>query len=80
MARGRGRRAPGGVRGRMPAQLRRSYLSGKVAPRIRWGTGGDFKRCVRQGRKHGMGSKAEGACARLHHSATGRWPGRNRGH
>jgi hypothetical protein len=62
----------------MPKQLERAYLSGKVAPRIRWGTGGDFTRCVRQARKHGMGGKAEGACAKLHKKATGMWPGDRR--
>ena len=63
----------------MPAQLQRSYLSGKVAPRIRWGTGGDFTRCVRQAQKHGMSpSVAKGACAKLHKRATGMWPGDRR--
>lgn len=64
----------------MPPQLQRSYVSGKVAARIRWGTGGDFGRCVRQARKHGMGRMAEGACATLHHRATGQWPGKGRSH
>lgn len=64
----------------MPGQLQRSYLTGKVAPRIRWGVAGDWRRCVRQARVHGMGSKAEGACARLHRKATGQWPGRGRRH
>jgi hypothetical protein len=63
----------------MPKQLERSYLSGKVAPRIRWGTGGDFTRCVRQARKHGMSDGvAKGACAKLHKRATGMWPGDKR--
>jgi hypothetical protein len=62
----------------MPPQLQRSYLTGKVAARIRWGTPGDFTRCVRQAKVHGMGRMAEGACARLHHKATGMWPGDRR--
>lgn len=63
----------------MPKQLRRSYLSGKVAGRIRWRTGGDFTRCVRQARKHGMTNRqAKGACAKLHKAATGMWPGDRR--
>lgn len=64
---------------RMPAQLQRSYVAGKVAQRIRWGVPGDFKRCVTQARIHGMGRKAEGACAMLHHKALGVWPGREHG-
>jgi hypothetical protein len=61
---------------RMPAQLQQSYIAGKVAQRIRWGVPGDFKRCVAQAKIHGMGRKAEGACAMLHHKALGAWPGR----
>lgn len=78
-----GRRAPsrgGGGVSAMPPQLQRSYLSGKVAPRIQWGRSGDFIRCVRQAKVHGMGHMAEGACARLHRKATGQWPGRGRKH
>lgn len=63
---------------RMPPQLRESYLRGKVAARIRWGTPGDFTRCVAQAKIHGMGRKAEGACARLHRDAVGFWPGDRR--
>lgn len=62
----------------MPKQLEKSYLSGKVAPRIRWGSGGDFTRCVRQARKHGIGRKSEGMCAKLHKKKTGMWPGDRR--
>ncbi len=65
---------------RMPPQLQKSYLSGKVAARIRWGSGGDFNRCVRQAKKHGMGVKAKGACATLHKKATGFYPGKGRNH
>lgn len=61
---------------RMPPQLQKSYIAGKVAQRIRWGVPGDFKRCVAQAKVHGMGRKAEGACAMLHHKALGAWPGR----
>lgn len=64
---------------RMPAQLQQSYIAGKVAKRIRWGVPGDFKRCVAQAKVHGMGRKAEGACAMLHHKALGAWPGREHG-
>lgn len=64
---------------RMPIQLQESYVAGKVAQRIRWGVPGDFKRCVAQAKIHGMGRKAEGACAMLHHKALGAWPGREHG-
>lgn len=59
---------------RAPAQLQRAYVTGKVATRIRWGTPGDFMRCVRQARKHGMGRKSKGFCANMHKAATGKWP------
>jgi hypothetical protein len=62
----------------MPKQLERSYLSGKVAPRIRWGTPGDFTRCTKQAAKHGIGGKSNGMCAKLHKRATGMWPGDKR--
>jgi hypothetical protein len=63
----------------MPKQLERSYLSGKVAARVKWKTGGDFTRCVSQARRHGMnGPMAKGACAKLHKKATGVWPGDKR--
>lgn len=64
---------------RMPIQLQKSYVAGKVAQRIRWGMPGDFKRCVAQAKIHGMGHMAEGACAMLHHKALGAWPGREHG-
>lgn len=64
---------------RMPAQLQKSYVAGKVSQRIRWGVPGDFKRCVAQAKLHGMGHMADGACAMLHHKALGAWPGREHG-
>lgn len=60
----------------MPPQLQKSYLSGKVAARIRWNTPGDFTRCVRQAIKHGMPPNvAKGACNGLHKKATGLYTG-----
>ncbi|GAA0897754.1 hypothetical protein [Pseudonocardia zijingensis] len=60
----------------MPAQLRESYLRGEVAARIRWGTPGDFRRCVAQATAHGVPARMrDGMCAELHHAATGLWPG-----
>jgi hypothetical protein len=63
----------------MPAQLRKSYLSGKVAARIRWRTGGDYGRCVKQAVKHGMSPPvARGVCQKLHKAATGLYTGDKR--
>lgn len=63
---------------RMPPQLQKSYLTGKVAARIRWNTPGDMTRCMAQAKVHGMGRMGPGACARLHKIATGVWPGDRR--
>lgn len=64
---------------RMPPQLRRSYLTGKVAARIRWNTPGDMRRCMRQARRHGVPQRMiAGMCAMLHRQATGMWPGDRR--
>lgn len=64
---------------RMPPQLQRSYLTGKVAARIRWGTPGDYRRCVKQALKHGMTSRqAHGVCQTLHKKATGMYTGDRR--
>lgn len=61
----------------MPPQLQRSWLTGKVARRIRWGTPNDFYRCLHQARKYGIPKRqAKGMCATLHHKATGQWPGK----
>lgn len=63
----------------MPRQLQQSYLTGKVAVRIRWNTGGDFTRCVKQAVKHGMRpGVARGVCNKLHKKATGVYPGDRR--
>lgn len=63
----------------MPPQLQKSYLSGKVAARIRWKTPGDWGRCRIQALKHGMTPhQAAGACNRLHKLATGVYPGDRR--
>jgi hypothetical protein len=60
-------------------RLRRYWLAGKGALAIRWGTDGDFKRCVRQMREHAPTMRdPEGYCAELHHEATGMWPGDRR--
>lgn len=67
------------AKSRMPPQLRESYLHGKVAARIRWGTPGDYRRCVKQAMKHGMSSGvAHGLCQTLHKKATGMYTGDRR--
>ncbi|UJQ86337.1 hypothetical protein WOJTEK_8 [Gordonia phage Wojtek] len=64
---------------RMPPQLQKSYLTGKVAKRIRWGTPGDYRRCRRQALKHGMTPhQAAGVCQTLHKKATGMYTGDRR--
>lgn len=62
--------------GRMPPNLRRYWLYGPGALKIRWGTPGDFTRCVRNLREHV--SDPQGTCANLHKDATGMWPGDRR--
>lgn len=59
---------------RMPPQLKRYWLVGPGAAKIRWGTPGDFDRCVRALRGK-FPEDTEGLCANLHHEALGKWPG-----
>lgn len=60
-------------------RLKRWYLRGEGAARIRWGTEGSFRRCLSIAREHMDEQRAKGFCANLYHEATGRWPGRPRG-
>ena len=55
-------------------KLRRYWLYGEGAAKIRWNTGGDWKRCVRLLSKH-LGPRAKGYCALRHKEATGLWTG-----
>jgi hypothetical protein len=55
-------------------QLRRYWTSGKGAAKIRWGTPGDWTRCVRQLSKY-MGPRAKGYCQLRHKDATGVYTG-----
>ncbi len=55
-------------------KLRRYWLYGKGALKIRWNTPGDWTRCYRQLRKY-MGIRAKGYCSLRHKEATGVWPG-----
>lgn len=62
------------VPGRMPQQLIEYWVHGKGALKIRWGTPGDFNRCVRNLRKY-FPRNPEGLCNRLHTRALGVPPG-----
>jgi hypothetical protein len=55
-------------------KLRRYWLYGKGAAKIRWNTPGDWTRCVRHLAKY-MGPRAKGYCALRHKEATGLWTG-----
>lgn len=59
-------------------ELERYWTRGEGAAKIRWGTPGDFNRCVRNLREH-FPRDPEGLCANLHHEALGVWPGREHG-
>lgn len=54
--------------------LRRYWTRGKGALKIRWGTPGDWKRCVRYLRKY-LGVRAKGYCQLRHKEATGVYTG-----
>lgn len=58
-------------------KLRRYWLHGEGALKIRWGTPGDWTRCVRHLSKY-MGPRARGYCALRHKEATGMWTGDKR--
>lgn len=55
-------------------KLRRYWLYGKGALKIRWNTPGDWTRCFRHLAKY-MGPRAKGYCALRHKEATGMWTG-----
>jgi hypothetical protein len=55
-------------------KLRRYWTTGKGALKIRWGTPGDWTRCVRQLSKY-MGPRAKGYCQLRHKDATGLYTG-----
>lgn len=58
------------AQGRMPAQLRRYWIS-----EIAWRQEGAFRRCVAELLEHGVPpGQVNGACANLHKRATGKWP------
>jgi hypothetical protein len=55
-------------------KLRKYWTVGKGGAKIRWGTGGDSTRCVRNLSKY-MGPRAKGYCALRHKEMNGVWPG-----
>jgi hypothetical protein len=69
---------PNPARG-MPAQLKRYWLVGKGAAKIRWGMPHDFDRCVRNLRKH-FPENPKGLCNILHTQRLGAPPGKGHGH
>lgn len=54
--------------------LRRYWLRGRGAAKIRWGTKGDWRRCYRKLFKY-MGTRAKGYCQLRHKEATGLYTG-----
>jgi hypothetical protein len=57
--------------------LRRYWTTGKGGAKIRWGTPGDWKRCVRYLSKY-LGVRAKGYCQLRHKDATGIYTGSRR--
>jgi len=55
-------------------ELRHYWTVGKGGLKIRWGTGGDWTRCVRHLGKY-LGPRAKGYCALRHKEVTGMWTG-----
>ena len=55
-------------------RLKRYWLYGPGAAKIRWGTPGDWRRCVRHLSKY-MGPRAKGYCQLRHKDATGMYTG-----
>lgn len=51
-------------------RLRQYWEHGKGALKIRWGTPGDYDRCVRELSKY-LGDRAHGYCQLRHMAATG---------
>lgn len=66
------------ARGQAGAErLRRYWLYGKGALKIKWGVSGDWRRCYRHLRKY-MGLRAKGYCQLMHKRATGMYTGDKR--
>jgi hypothetical protein len=62
------------------SRIRRYWVRGKGAAKIRWGLPGDFNRCRRQLAKYVQNPEwLAGLCANMHKEALGIWPGQHRG-
>lgn len=59
-------------------KLRAYWVRGEGAAKIGWNTDGDFGRCVTHLGKYV--TDPEGLCAEYHKAATGKWPGKGKGH
>lgn len=68
---------PGWITDPVPtARIRRYWVRGQGAAKIRWGVPGDFNRCRRQLAKYiANPSWLAGTCANMHKEALGFWPG-----
>lgn len=65
---------------RATARIRRYWVRGKGAAKIRWGAPGDFNRCRRQLAKYVQNPEwLAGLCANMHKEALGIWPGQEAG-
>lgn len=75
------RDSPGWITHPIPTgRIRRYWVRGKGAAKIRWGVPGDFNRCRRQLAKYIVNPKwLAGACANMHREALGVWPGQEKG-
>ena len=77
---------PGWITHPIPtARIRRYWVRGKGAAKIRWGVPGDFNRCRLQLAKYVQNPEwLAGLCANMHKEAIGVWPGQEvpggRGH
>ena len=72
---------PGWITHPIPTgRIRRYWVRGKGAAKIRWGQPGDFNRCRRQLAKYIANPEwLAGACANMHKEAIGIWPGQEGG-
>lgn len=69
---------PGGRQGVIVAErnnLKIYWTRGEGALKIRWGTPGDFTRCVRELDEHVGPERARRICAQWHFEQNGFWPG-----
>lgn len=78
---------PGWITHPVPtSRIRRYWVRGEGAAKIKWGAPGDFDRCRRQLAKYVQNPEwLAGLCANMHKEALGVWPGQeggggNRGH